>query len=745
MFSAGDKFDKYTIRRLLGEGGMALVYEATNPFGVSVVLKMLHPNLVGSEEVRERFHREGRIQYTLKHPHIVRVTDIVEHDGVPALVVDFMRGEDLEQRMMRGVPLSVDEVVQISTCLLDGLQLAHEHGFFHRDLKPSNIFLETTDSGFEARLMDFGIAKVSEAAELTRAQEFCGTPAYASPEQIASTRDVDHMTDIYSFGVVMWAMCNGHDPYDDRGDDPYAVLAAVVRETLPPLSSDIPRWLRTVVETATQKDAELRYPTAASFRDAILAGASDDSPVLPESVVNLKFALQETGRMSHSAFPMSDDDEYAPTVPQVDLSTIRPPSAPRPVAAAPAALPPSQARRSVSASVSASSDSPRSESSRSSSPRSESRPSRSATPPVSAPPVSPPRATPARAVSRSQEGSTSSPRPAASTTSDRRPTRSEAAHARRVARSFDRSSSNRGLYLKLGLGFVAMVALGVGAAVGVSQFGGLSRTAPEGFVRIEPGAFTMGSPETEPGHGTDETEHAVTITRPFALSITEVTQAQWTALMFGSSGSFPECGDECPMTNVSWHDAIQYANRRSIESGLAPCYQVSGNDVAWPEGLDCEGYRLPTEAEWEFAARAGSDAAFANGDLVYGGRSTLDPHLALIGWYGANSDATYQGASDCSGWGEGRDECGPARVQTRRVNAWGLYDMHGNVSEWVWDRYAAYAGAETDPTGAATGSQRVVRGGSWRDTSESCRSAARERSGSVGRNNIGFRLARSLR
>ncbi len=241
MLAPGEKFDRYRIVRLLGEGGMATVFEAESPLGINVVLKVLNLELASDPEVRERFRREGQIQYTLRHPHIARVTDIVEDNGVPALVVDLMRGRDLAAEIEGGRTFSLEEVLKIGIKLLDALRVAHEHGFIHRDIKPGNIFLEKKDYGFEPVLMDFGIAKIEEAAALTRAREFAGTPAYASPEQIESTRDVDPRSDVYSFGVVMWELLAGQEPYAKAGDDPIAILVAVIREPIGPLPPSVPK------------------------------------------------------------------------------------------------------------------------------------------------------------------------------------------------------------------------------------------------------------------------------------------------------------------------------------------------------------------------------------------------------------------------------------------------------------------------------------------------------------------------
>ena len=218
MLKPGDTYSKYTIVRKLGEGGMGLVYEARNHFGASVVLKMLHPELASNADVRERFRREGQIQYQLRHPHIVRVTDILEENEVPALVVDFMKGRDLERDIAQRGALPVSEIVGISAKMLDALATAHEKGFVHRDIKPANIFLEETETGIEPRLMDFGIAKIEAARGLTQVRDFVGTPNFSSPEQIQSTRDADARADFYSYGMVIWQMVTGREPYSEIGD-----------------------------------------------------------------------------------------------------------------------------------------------------------------------------------------------------------------------------------------------------------------------------------------------------------------------------------------------------------------------------------------------------------------------------------------------------------------------------------------------------------------------------------------------
>jgi formylglycine-generating enzyme required for sulfatase activity len=251
--------------------------------------------------------------------------------------------------------------------------------------------------------------------------------------------------------------------------------------------------------------------------------------------------------------------------------------------------------------------------------------------------------------------------------------------------------------------------------------------APAGYVRIEPGEFTMGSPANELERRDDETQHRVTITRAFALKATEVTQAEWRAVMGTNPSSFANCGDTCPVETVSWFDAVDYVNRLSDAEGLARCYADDADRTF--AGLDCAGYRLPTEAEWEYAARAGTVTAFYTGDITQPyDCDPVDPNLDAAGWFCGNAGETTH------------------PVGEKQPNAWGLHDMHGNVFEWVHDVYDAYpAGDVVDPLGPAAGVHRVNRGGSWGSGARRARAALRYGNDPDNRNNnFGFRPARSL-
>ncbi len=252
------------------------------------------------------------------------------------------------------------------------------------------------------------------------------------------------------------------------------------------------------------------------------------------------------------------------------------------------------------------------------------------------------------------------------------------------------------------------------------------------FVWIPAGRFVMGSPEGEAGRYPDERQHEVTLSQGFWMGRYEVTQGEWEAVMgVGSNLSeFHLCGPQCPVERVSWYDVREFIRKLNAkEAG-------SGYE-----------YRLPTEAEWEYAARAGTTAATPEGDLRILGEYNA-PVLDGQAWYLGNSGVTYEGAGDCPGWEERQYEaerCGTHPVGMKLPNAWGLHDMLGNVWEWVGDWHGEYpSGSVTDPAGPRTGSYRVNRGGSWSYGARIVRSAFRNFHSPGSRSSlIGFRLVRT--
>jgi formylglycine-generating enzyme required for sulfatase activity len=239
------------------------------------------------------------------------------------------------------------------------------------------------------------------------------------------------------------------------------------------------------------------------------------------------------------------------------------------------------------------------------------------------------------------------------------------------------------------------------------------------MARIQGGTFMMGSPASEASRDSDEVQHQVTVSS-FYMGKYEVTQKEYAALMGTNPSNFK--GDNLPVENVSWYDAVNYCNARSRSEGLTPAYTVSGTDVTWNRSAN--GYRLPTEAEWEYACRAGTTTPFNTGNNITTNQANYDGNNP----YNGNTRGTY-------------------REKTKMVgsftpNSWGLYDMHGNVWEWCWDWYGDYSsGAQTDPMGASSGASRVERGGSWSRYGQGLRSANRGYYTPSNRiSDLGFRL-----
>jgi len=224
----------------------------------------------------------------------------------------------------------------------------------------------------------------------------------------------------------------------------------------------------------------------------------------------------------------------------------------------------------------------------------------------------------------------------------------------------------------------------------------------------------MGSPANEPGRDSDEVQHQVTVSS-FYMGKYEVTQKEYQEVMGANPSNFK--GDNLPVEMVSWYDAVEYCNKRSQKEGLTPAYTINGSNVTWNKSAN--GYRLPTEAEWEYAARGGNGTP---GNYTYSGGNTVGD----VAWYEDNSGNSTHA------------------VGTKKPNGLGLYDMTGNVWEWCWDWYGAYSGtAQTDPVGAVSGTYRVLRGGCWIISAANTRSANRD--GSNPSNwgyNFGFRLVR---
>ncbi|MBC5647708.1 flavodoxin [Christensenella tenuis] len=276
-------------------------------------------------------------------------------------------------------------------------------------------------------------------------------------------------------------------------------------------------------------------------------------------------------------------------------------------------------------------------------------------------------------------------------------------------------------------------ATGQAAAAATEPKENVQSGSTDGFILVEGGTFRMGSPDSEAWRSDDETQHTVTVSN-FYMDPFELTQAEYGEIMGSNPSSFS--GEDLPVENVSWLDAIVYCNARSEKEGLTPAYTVDGQHIAWNKEAD--GYRLPTEAEWEYACRAGTQTPFNTQTSISAEEANYYGHYP----YQIEDNYFSQGNLDTQP-GEYRETT--VAVGSFAPNSFGLYDMHGNVGEWVWDYYGAYDnGDQTDPEGPASGTLRVYRGGGWNDFAKNIRSAYRAAlAADKGSFNLGIRLVRS--
>jgi serine/threonine-protein kinase len=257
----------YQVLGVLGKGGMGEVYQA-HANGQSVALKILPEDLAKQSEFVSRFEREAATMRALNHPRIVKLLVAGEQDGVRYLALEFVDGKDLSDHIKQHGKLDYDDARSILSDLASALDYAHAQGFVHRDIKPSNVMVRGDDPP-QALLMDFGIAKIKDAATRYTGSGAIGTIDYMAPEQILTAKEVDKHADIYALGVLAYEMLTGEKPFKGSAAQ---VMFAHLQQPPPDagdVASDVPKSAVQAIERAMAKDAAQRYDSAGEFAAAL--------------------------------------------------------------------------------------------------------------------------------------------------------------------------------------------------------------------------------------------------------------------------------------------------------------------------------------------------------------------------------------------------------------------------------------------------------------------------------------------
>jgi formylglycine-generating enzyme required for sulfatase activity len=675
---------RYRVLRELGAGGMGAVFEAEDTQLLRrVALKVMHPETARHGDGKARFLREARAAAALTHDHIVPIYDVGEQDGAPFLVMALLRGETLEARLKRTRrPLPLAEALRIGREVAEGLAAAHEAGLIHRDVKPANVWLEAPAA--RVKLLDFGLARLSEGEGVkTRSGAVLGTPAYMSPEQAAGGKGVDARADLFSLGAVLYEMLTGTRAF--KGDSWMEVLANRLRMKPPAphaVNAAVPEEVSALVMRLLAEEPAQRPSSARQVARSLRALAAPAAESLH---------APERGRDARSSPPTRRWPVVvgAAVVLLLGLAAglaLRPGQTPRdePKTGGPGPGPAPTDGATGLTFAAALHDGTR-----------------------AGLPDRPARRAAALAFGEALHTAAS----ARLLALHEEKLRAERARLEAIAR---RQGERESREAAVTFGGALHEAARPGAPVWAEAPSFVNGVGMK-MIRIKPGRFRMGSPNDEKGRfDTEGPQHEVEISKAFYLAECKVTQEQYKRLTGKSPSYFSADGggeekvrgldtSRFPVETVSWHEAVEFCRLLSE----LPEEKRAGRV-----------YRLPTEAEWEYAARAGKATRFHFGD---------DPDERLLGdyaWYGGNSG--------------GRTH----PVKEKRPNPWELYDMGGLLWEWCADGKRQYEiGFIRDPVGPEI-SARVLRGGSGIGYARNCRAADRVSNDSGFRDDfIGFRVA----
>jgi serine/threonine protein kinase len=650
--------DGYAVLDVIGRGGMGIVLRAMDPkLNRIVAIKVLVPEFAGSPQARKRFAREAQAAAAVSHDHIVTIHAVDDEGRVPYIVMECVVGQSLQQKIDKCGALGLKEILRIGMQMASGLAAAHKQGLVHRDIKPANILLE---NGIErVKITDFGLARATDDVGMTQSGQIAGTPQYMSPEQ-AMGQQVDTRSDLFSLGSVLYTLCTGRPGF--RADSTLAVMRRVCDDAPRPISEtnpEIPEWLIEIIDRLLMKKPEDRIQTAAEVAELLnqhLAHLQQPasvprpgrlrSPVVKGSTNRLaKAVLVGTALMFliGATYFVSTDRRWfgAPVHPARLVETMAVPVVPEMILN-------SNSEKTLVRSVPAE------------------------------------KAVPEAALTEEALQS-----PTVFPFDQTRAVAYQEAWSKRLNLPVERSNS-----LDMTLRLIPPGKFQMGSAA--DELAQLKRELEErGASDFDKFVAMSSSPR-----------HTVELSQPYYISAYEVTVAQFQA--FVQETNHRATADQAGNPRFTWKTFVP-----DVDLTKQPVAGVSWEDAdafcRWlskkaPAGEEPQQYDLPTEAQWEYACRAGTDGVWSCA------AAALSEHAIV----------------------EQQGQPFPAAVGLRRPNAFGLFDMHGNVDEWCrdWHNHNFYARSPLiDPVyleaPVDAGSGRVARGGAWNALAWWSRSATR--------------------